>query len=43
MGKRARTDLCVGRPAMVVPTATVEGPPANFARSNFLLSRRWSR
>ncbi len=26
MRKRARTDLCGGRPAMVVPTATVEPP-----------------
>ena len=33
MRKRARTDLCGGRSAMVVPTATVGSPTARLGPS----------
>jgi hypothetical protein len=36
MRKRARTDLCGGRPAMVVPTATVTPAEAGHFRTYYL-------
>jgi hypothetical protein len=44
MRKRARTDLCGGRSAMVVPTATTEPPPLASAFRRLIIYRTggWS-
>ena len=45
MRKRARTDLCGGRPAMVVPTATLPGGDIpnsdSFSQATFGITRRY--
>src|SRR5205823_14168864 len=42
MRKRARTDLCGGRSAMVVPTATYKPDFCRFSRSKTSMLKRFS-